>query len=276
MIPFHVYIFRLYGATELVMALIALAALNLLAILIALITLMIRRRLKHCVFSMLLCTKHHLLLLAIISSAVLLLQPYLAVTVTVAWYLWGWKLFETDHRYKYLLNFEVNQRGKYKRLYADVNPFAQAVQEVPTIDCTWGEILAMHEKNREVASQFDPSKRPDYQPKRSDFFAFPLLQTAFYATLAITVCFIASLTVTTTPDLIATATGFAFGFLALNEFFEITVFFLGLGCGLFQLSMLGPTSSYHRSTHSFKLIFLVGLLYLSIVCLYFGGLFGWL
>ena len=114
--------------------------------------------------------KHFLLLIFISPASFFFLQSYVAFPICLAWHLWGWKLFRTDLHLVYLINFQVINHKKFKESNADLIHAATAIQEPTSQKLSRGEYLALYEKKRKIAADFNLESRLNYQPKRTTFY----------------------------------------------------------------------------------------------------------
>ena len=272
MIPLHLYLFQIESPIDLVISLFFFLALNQLTLLIALIVLCIRKALKYKMYSRLVYAKHNCLLVCVTSALFFFLQPYLAVPLCIVWYLWGWRLFETDARYLFLLDYPVKQSPKNRRKNAETIAIAQSLQSELAKAKSWNEILHTHIRQRKQISTFIPPTDGEDHLGWQNYFSAPFQKITFFAALACIAKLISTLL--SSPELwLDHAVGAPLVFLTVNAVLTATVIFGGLICGILMWN--NDNVSFSSSVHSERIIVPLCILYVLIVLLFFNRLFGW-
>ena len=266
MLPLHLYFFRIQNVADLCVSIIGIIAINVIGFGIAAIVLCIRKARNYWILSDLIAAKHILISFLIFSSAWFSLQPCFACSICLLWTIFGQRLFTVDQKLEYLANYEINERGKFKRLNADINAVAKEVQADLPKKAPWSEIFSIYREKRAVAEAFDAESRPNFK----SFIRFSG-NAIFIASLAVPI----SVAVDIIADfgyseVIQSTVGFASGFAVFNEIVYLTAFFAWLFGGSLRLNNALPSSS-----NDWKGPFLVIVLYLLLLILFLGTAVGW-
>jgi hypothetical protein len=260
------YFFRISGTTDLCVSFLALLAANAIVFGISALVLSIRKARNYWILSDLIAAKHILISFLIFSSAWIIFQPCFAFLICLLWTIFGKKFFTVDQKIEYLTNFEINERGKYKRLNADINAVAKEIQADLPKKAKWHEILASYRQKAALAKTFDAEHRPNFKEFRI-FSGNAIFIATFAVPIAVGVDIITDFGYS---EVIQNAVGFASGLVIFNEIVSLTAFFAWLFACTRRINAALPSTS-----NDWKGPFLVIFLYLLLLILFLGAAFRW-
>lgn len=262
----HLYFFRITDTTDLCVSFLALLAVNAIVFGISALVLSIRKARNYWILSDLIAAKHILISFLIFSSAWIIFQHCFAFLICLLWTIFGKKLFTVDQKIEYLTNFEINERGKNKRLNAEINAVAKEIQADLPKKAKWHEILASYHQKAALAKAFDAEHRPNFKEFRS-FSGNAIFIATFAVPIAVGVDIITDFGYS---EVIQNALGFVSGLVIFNEIVYLTAFFAWLFACARRINAALPSTS-----NDWKGPFLVIFLYLLLLILFLGAAFRW-